>query len=242
MEHYAALSNGDDAPSLSNGSDETLSQISHYSAAGDSHENIGGGGDGEFKGLMAEIGSLKAEKRELERQLEEARRERGVVAAEAHRLEGEIERVRTDLVAAASAAMDADALAEELRAERDKLRAEIEKLSAAAELKERAITSLERMVGTLEEAKEKAAKVSREREEDLMKRNAILLAKIQEKDIALTKLSKSNSSLEEEIIKLKDALMVSKERNAVLEGEIGEKTNDAEAPPPPPPLPQCLGP
>nr|CAD1843427.1 unnamed protein product [Ananas comosus var. bracteatus] len=100
-----------------------------------------------------------------------------------------------------------------------RLEGEIARLTAAAEVKEGEIAALERTVGALKEAEEAAARASAQREDDLRKRNSLLVDKIREKDDALMELGERNSSLEEEIIKLTDALALLKERNAVLEGE-----------------------
>nr|CAD1842835.1 unnamed protein product [Ananas comosus var. bracteatus] len=93
-----------------------------------------------------------------------------------------------------------------------RLEGDVARLTAVAEVREGEIVALERRVGAVKEAEEEAARASARREDDLRKQNSLLVDTIREKDDALMKLRERNSSLEEEIIKLTDALVV-------LEGE-----------------------
>ncbi|XP_072971254.1 uncharacterized protein [Typha angustifolia] len=179
--------------------------------------------------LRKEIEGLKADKINLERELDDARRQQRAIADHAHRLEGEIYRAQSDLVASSTAAEDFDEQAREMRraidglsAEKDALRTKIKSLEAKlaeAEGKDEVIASLEAKVKALEKEREEAEDKIKTLKEEMMRaeKNANKAAewqaeKMAERELelnqALRELAERNSTLSEEIRTKREAELV----------------------------------
>ncbi|XP_008791213.1 tropomyosin alpha-4 chain-like [Phoenix dactylifera] len=186
--------------------------------------------DGTIYLIGDEFQGLQAEKQELERQLDDARKElhraegeNRSLAGQAHHLEGELVRTQEDLAAAASAAEDFEAEADHLKRAIKDLEADKASLIADKAALEAKISALEgRLLAAAEEKEGKVRALQAKAEELEMKvrdlTEGLRHSKEQAKE-AVEEQAKIGAAREEELQQVIKALEETKTR---LEGEHAE--------------------
>lgn len=216
---------GNDDGVLSNGrfaleKDESLILTLDQDQEGDGEKKAETDADGIMDVLRDEIRGLQADKREVERQLDDARKdlhraeaENHSLAAQAHHLEGELVRTQEDLAAAVCAA-------EDFEAEANRLKRAIKDLEADKAALEAKISALEgRLLAAAEESKEvRALQVKAEGLEMKVRdlTEELRLSKEQGKE-AVEEQAKIGAAREEE---LEQVIKVLQETKTRLEGEL----------------------
>ncbi|KAG1347011.1 centrosomal protein of 55 kDa [Cocos nucifera] len=223
---------GKDDGVLHNGSvaveeDESLILTLDQYQEGDWEKKAETDADGTIDLLRDEIQGLQVEKREVERHLEDARKElhraeteNRSLAAQAHRLEGELVRTQEDFAAATSAAEDFEAEVYRLKCAINDLEADKASLIADKAALEAKISVLEERLHAAAEEKEEVRALRAKADEFEMKvrdlTGELRLSKEQAKE-AVEEQAKIGAAREEELEQVVRALEETKTR---LEEEL----------------------